>query len=316
MKFPKLPKLGNMRRVAKLQMLRTKKAAPTILLVGGSAGVVVGTVLACKKTLELEGIIEETQNDILEAKELPAEVSKKEVAKAYLGGAARVGKLYAGPIILEGLSLGMIFGSNNIMKKRNAAAVAAYATLDTMYKRYRNYISAHYGEEADYNARYGVEEVEISEIVGEGKKAKVVKKKETVVSDPTILTKHNEFSRWYDESCRGWDKDISYRLDFLLGVERMCNNKLIADGFLFLNDVYESLGIEKTWAGQFVGWLYDPNDERLFNHVSFGIFEDNERKRAFVNGYERNILLDFNPDGDICNNPRLKEILMNTIEER
>ena len=60
------------------------------------------------------------------------------------------------------------------------------------------------------------------------------------------------------------------------------------------------LGIPKTKAGQIVGWVYDEKNPNGDNFVDFGIYDMNkERARAFVNGYERTILLDFNVDGNI-----------------
>ena len=60
------------------------------------------------------------------------------------------------------------------------------------------------------------------------------------------------------------------------------------------------LGIPRTKAGQVVGWIYDEKHPVGDNFVDFGIYDkDNERNRAFINGYERNILLDFNVDGNI-----------------
>ena len=58
--------------------------------------------------------------------------------------------------------------------------------------------------------------------------------------------------------------------------------------------------IPKTKAGQVVGWVYDPEHPVGDNYVDFGLFDlDRERVRRFVNGDERNILLDFNVDGNI-----------------
>jgi hypothetical protein len=71
-------------------------------------------------------------------------------------------------------------------------------------------------------------------------------------------------------------------------------------GYLFLNDVYEMLGFERTKAGQVVGWIYNLDDPNGDNHVDFGIYDGNNAdKRQFVNGLERAILLDFNVDGPI-----------------
>ena len=48
------------------------------------------------------------------------------------------------------------------------------------------------------------------------------------------------------------------------------------------------------------GWIYDEEHPVGDNFIDFGIYDlDKERNRAFVNGYERNILLDFNVDGNI-----------------
>ena len=87
---------------------------------------------------------------------------------------------------------------------------------------------------------------------------------------------------------------------FLNSQQKYANDLLKAQGYLFLNDVYKALGLEPTKAGQIVGWVYNPDNPVGDNYVDFGIYDvSNERKRAFVNGYEENILLDFNVDGNI-----------------
>ena len=66
--------------------------------------------------------------------------------------------------------------------------------------------------------------------------------------------------------------------------------------------MYDLLGIQRTSAGQVVGWIYDESNPIGDNYVDFGIYDlHDEAKRNFVNGYERTILLDFNVDGDILN---------------
>ena len=92
---------------------------------------------------------------------------------------------------------------------------------------------------------------------------------------------------------------------FLRKQQDYANEVLKCKGYLFLNDVYAMLGIPKTKAGQVVGWKWDSNGD---NYVDFGIYDvTDERKRAFVNGYERNILLDFNVDGNILGNLEWEE---------
>ena len=52
------------------------------------------------------------------------------------------------------------------------------------------------------------------------------------------------------------------------------NKKLQAQGYLFLNDVLEMLGIQKTKAGQIVGWIYNEEAPIGDNYVDFGIFNN------------------------------------------
>ena len=87
---------------------------------------------------------------------------------------------------------------------------------------------------------------------------------------------------------------------FLKQRQQWANEKLQAQGYLFLNDVYESLGLEKTKAGHVVGWIYDEKHPVGDNYVDFGIYDiASKPARDFVNGKERTILLDFNVDGNI-----------------
>lgn len=293
----------SIKRNLNVALFKVKKHSPEILVVTGCAGTVIGTVMACKETLRLEEVIDETKSNIEAAKALNTDDSKKEVTKAYLGGAGNIVKLYAPSVIVSGLSIGMIFSSNNIMRKRNAAAAAAYATVDSMFRKYRAAVVDKYGAEVDEEMRYGLKKETIEEVVTDSKGKSKVVKKQVITAD---IDDVSDYAKWFDETCIGWDKDPEYNLMFLRGVEKMCNNKLIANGYLFLNDVYEALGIERTWAGQYAGWVYDPDDPMGDNRVDFKIYENKERKRAFVNGIEPCILLDFNIDGDIMNDERLK----------
>jgi len=86
---------------------------------------------------------------------------------------------------------------------------------------------------------------------------------------------------------------------FLKAQQNYFNNMLQARGHVFLNEVYDALGMERSSSGTVVGWVIR-KDGQGDNFIDFGIFDgESERARAFVNGYERNIRLDFNVDGVI-----------------
>jgi hypothetical protein len=52
------------------------------------------------------------------------------------------------------------------------------------------------------------------------------------------------------------------------------------------------LGIDRSQAGAVVGWVMGGEGD---NFIDFGMFEAGNEN--FINGWERNILLDFNVDG-------------------
>lgn len=292
-----------------------KKHSPEILVVAGVTGTVVSAVMACKATTKVSAILAETKeqvdgihnvldNPVLAKKyverygeEYTVEASKKDLAVTYAQTGLKFVKLYGPSVVLGAASIGCILASNNILRKRNIALAAAYATVDTGFKEYRNRVIERFGEGLDRELKYNIKAKEVEEIVtDENGETKVVKK--TV--ETADFNVESDYARFFDESCAGWTKDPEYNLNFIKLQQAYANQKLKTEGKLFLNDVYESLGIPKTKAGHVVGWIYDEKNPIGDNYVDFGIYDvRNERKRAFVNGHERCILLDFNVDGNI-----------------
>lgn len=110
------------------------------------------------------------------------------------------------------------------------------------------------------------------------------------------------YSKFYDASCYRWEPDAESNLYFLNAAQKELNTRLKTQGYLFLNDAYDVLGMKRTKAGQIVGWIYDEDNPFGDNFVDFGLYDmEDERCAAFVNGEEDVILLDFNVDGEIIN---------------
>ncbi len=105
------------------------------------------------------------------------------------------------------------------------------------------------------------------------------------------------YARWFNETCIAWTKYPEQNKHFLLLQQSYANEKLRARGYIFLNEIYDMLGIPRTKAGQVIGWVFDEENPIGDNYIDFGLF--NTRNADFVNGYENSILLDFNVDGAI-----------------
>lgn len=289
-----------------------KKYSPEILIVAGVVGTVTSAVLACRATTKLDGILSEGKDKVeqvhaaIEAGEVNGyeyteEDGRKDLTTIYAKTAVKVVKLYAPAVALGALSISGMIASNQILRKRNVALAAAYATVDKTFKEYRERAVNRFGKEVDRQLRYNIKSEKIEETVTDPETGKTKKIKKTV--EVANLDGRSEYARFFDDGCKGWEKDAEHNLCFLRAQQQYANDRLVVNGYLFLNDVYDMLGIPRTKAGQVVGWIYDPEHGSGDNYVDFGIYDISKPKnRDFVNGYERVILLDFNVDGPILNN--------------
>lgn len=100
------------------------------------------------------------------------------------------------------------------------------------------------------------------------------------------------YGRWFDEGSLNWQKNTEMNHIFLECQQRYANNKLQAKGHMFLNEVYDALGLERSQAGAVVGWVINGDGD---GYIDFGMYEPGSN--LFINNIEPRILLDFNVDG-------------------
>ena len=289
--------------------LKLKKHSPEILVVTGIISGVTAAVMACKATPKANAILEEakqkidTIHEIAENPEAAETYTEKDVKQAltitYAQTGLEVVKTYAPSIAVGTFATVCILSGHNILRKRHAATAAAYVTLDKNFKEYRNRLIDRFGEELDKEIRFNIKAKEVEETVVNEDGSETVVKKTVEEVDPTTV---GDYARFFDEWCRGYEKNNpEYNMMFLKQVLNHANEKLQSQGHLFLNEVFEMLGFDRTPVGQVVGWIYDPANPNIDSYVSFGnIFDaSNSNKRDFVNGREPAILLEFNCDGPI-----------------
>lgn len=296
-----------------------KKHSPEILVVSGVIGVVTSAVMACKATTKVDKILENTKNNIDKihtatetgvtkaGEPYSVEDSKKDLTLIYVQTGVKFAKLYGPSVVLGALSITSILASNNILRKRNVALGAAYAAIDKGFKEYRSRVIERFGEEVDRELKYNLKAKKFDETVidEETGKEKKVKKNGFVVS-PADISGYARFFEKYTQDEDGnsilnphWESNNEYNLMFIKAQERYANDLLKAKKRVFLNEVYEMLGLPRTKAGQIVGWVYDPETPKGDNYIDFGLYSDNLSYSDYVNGFDQAILLDFNVDGNI-----------------
>ena len=279
--------------------LVASKYAPEILTGVGVVGVVSTAVLASKATLGLSDVVDEAKKDLAAIESVRGredyseQMRAKDIAIVYVRTARSVTALYAPTLIAGAITIGCFLGSTKILRSRNAALAAAYKMLDAQYKKYRQRVREDHGDEVERSYHLGAKLGEV-EVIEDGKA--VTLKDETVFdsNSPSV------YARFFDETSTEWERDADYNLTFLKFKQSQLNDKLRQRGHMFLNEVYDELGLKRSTAGQVVGWLYEEGQGD--HYIDFGIYDlFNDRKRAFVNGVEKSILLDFNVDGPIHN---------------
>lgn len=264
---------------------------PTILTIAGVAGMVVSNVLTARATLKAEKRLPEIKEDILAAKVISTDLheddtkSAKRLTKAYMDATVELAKIYWPSIVVFTASGLCILSAHKIMLKRNASLVAAYSALDVAYRAYRKRVADEIGADRERALYQGVKVKEGTGVDGVPCEYDM----DDIMPSP--------YARFFDEYCKNWTKTPEYNLMFLRSQQQWANDRLHAYGYLFLNEVYEALGLERTQAGQVVGWKLGEGGDGF---VDFGLFNiGDESSRAFVNMLEPCVLLDFNVDGPI-----------------
>lgn len=281
---------ANLTQTVSRNAFTVKANSPHLFFGAGLVGMAVSTVLACRATLKLEATLDEIQKDLDNIKVMRTQVDDKgrntyslkqyqqDLLYVYTKATVKLGKLYAPAVIFGVVSTGLLAGSHVQLTRRNAALLGAYAALNEAYEHYRQRVREEIGDEKEREIYYDIrsKQLESGELV-------------TTV-DPT---KHSIYARFFDEYSIHWEKDPELNKLFVQCQQNFANQLLLTKGHLFLNEVYDMLGIERSGAGQVVGWLVGNGD----SYVDFHIFDGFHN--AFVNGHERSVLLDFNVDGVI-----------------
>ena len=277
-----------------------QKNSPEILVVTGVVGATVAAIMACRETLKVADVMDSAKKNmdyVHELKDEEAPEYKKELLKTCTTISLDFAKLYGPSVALGAASIGCIFASHGIMTKRNMALASAYTAVDSAFKTYRKNVVDRFGADVDRDMAYGVSHEQITEDeVDENGKKKKVKKNIDIKTGIELAT---PYAVVFDNRSRNYERSEDLRRFFLKQVEGYTNQKLISQGHVFLNEVYDQLDLPRTEAGQIVGWYYDPKNGSGDNFVDFNIQELHKRNDTMPELIEEFTVIDFNVDGNI-----------------
>lgn len=139
--------------------------SPTLLVVGGTIGLVAAGIVACKETAsQLNTVLDEHKQKVQALKDIRDgvvvldEISteeyaetkyKKHLTSVYLQTICKLAKTYAPALILALLSVVSILTGHKIITKRHLAAVAECYAVQNTLTEYRKRVAGKLGDEAE-----------------------------------------------------------------------------------------------------------------------------------------------------------------------
>ena len=307
-------------RKTEVVKFNVKAHSPEILIGIGVAGMVTSTVLACRATLKADAVLKErketlkTFEECKDAEDLPEydeEDLKYDTKILNIQTGVKIVGLYAPAVVAGVFGVSCLVKSNGIHREREASLAAAYASLDQVFKKYRERIVKEYGEEADTKFRFDTRQETITNEKGEEEQI-------TVVDDIS----EDDYSMLFDESSPYWEKNRHYNETFLMNAQATWNKTLreraminiYGIGFVKLTEIYSDLGISltpkqiKKWKD--IGWvvdLNDPYDNPKATPIDFGLGKVVFRPKKpgapncpdIMPGYDPVFVISPNPQGNI-----------------
>lgn len=246
-----------------------KAKSPEILIGAGIVLVLGGTYMACRATSKAKDVINRRDIEIDELKYREAEVleqlsedcteqeikvvrkeTKSDIFVAHVRCGWELTKLYAPAIAMEAVGIGCFLGAHGIMRKRNAALMAAYEATDKAYRRLK--------EERDKGLLTDGSECKDGD--------KLVEKKDEEQKNCPFNSDLDQWAFMFDENCNIWKPSDSINLAQAKAIEKALTTRLNTGRTVFLNDIRVAFGDDSpgpNLEGQIICWDKEFGDTEI-----------------------------------------------------
>ncbi len=277
-------------------ILKTRKASPTLFVVGGVVGFGVTVVMAAKASRQGTRVVSAHKAERASFVR-PSDNASKELQRDYQAGLTelyytttiRLVRVYGPTVVVGSLSAASILYGHNLLRGRHVAALAAYSGLSEQFLAYRGRIQKTLGpklEQEIFNGAHG-QYVEDPNHKGEYKLQAVYDEE---------AAREAALRPWFDE------RNAYYRLDpdisrlHLQAVQTHMNHMLVARGHVFLNEVLDALAMPRVTEGQQLGWVHRQGTGD--DYIDFGLYtSEDPNTLAYLRGEASTVQLNFNVDG-------------------
>lgn len=244
--------------------------------IASGAGAVVATGV---QTTKLEPIVAEHEEQLrviatkaANDKGYSEKDQRTDRLKVYARTLGKLGKLYAVPAGLEAVSIATRVSGHRTLKGENLALAAAYTGVYEAYKKLK--------------AQTPKEETIVIPFEENGdEKSDATKLQEALLEHPYCRVFHSQNKYWHGI----FEENVA----FLRSKMALANERFHARGFLYLNEVFDMIGIPLCDEGEYIGWVEGSGDD----FVDFGITPIVDSR--VDGGISPSIWLDFNVDGHV-----------------
>jgi uncharacterized protein DUF6353 len=269
-------------------VLTSKHHSPAILFGAGVVGMGATIALAIKATLQVEDVLVVHQKDMMDIHRIENGRTAdqnvdydRERQHITLRTTGRLIKLYAPTAVAGVITVTCLTASHRQLTNRNAQLTAAYVALQRFLEGYRGRVREEIGEEKERDVYYAATPVELVQDTDNG----------PVKYFGTKPGMRSPYACMFNDQNANFQESGTFNEHFFRIQGELLTNKLRSQGHLFLNEVYDRLGVPRTPTGQVAGWALQHPDSDDFVEIRF----------TPVHDYHGSYMLDFNVAGHVMN---------------
>ena len=281
--------------IAKRVTFKIRKISPELMLAGGIIMGGTAIICACNASRHLDDVLDGTKNDLDaldEVVEFEGTTKKREALKIYVNTSRSLIKLYWPTIAFSCGSMALILASHGILRKRYIGVAATANALNEAYMDYRKRVADFIGEDAEKILAMGGESVKNVKTVDENGEIQTLKDKNIVIKSGSKSPYEFDFNCFTAPDT--WSDNPTYIMCFLKAQQTYANDLLRARGHVFLNEVLDMLGLDRTPEGAVTGWFKGVGDDYIDFGMTESYFPDYKLDTDLC---KKNIHFNFNVDG-------------------
>lgn len=213
----------------------TKKNSPAILAGVAAVGLVVTAVTAYKAGIKADTILKEHK---LKMKEIERD-NKKEEKTVYMETAKKLAPIVIPPVLLGVASIGCIFGSHSVSRRRIAALSAAYSISESALKDLEGQMTKILGEKKTRSIQDSATKEKL-------RSEEPPKDNQIIITAGDVLCKDMYSGRYFQSNADKIGKAIAW-----------ASAEARSSMYVSLNEFYDQLDLPRIPLGDDLGWNAD-----------------------------------------------------------